>query len=294
MNKTVLITGGSGFLGRALCLYFQRKGYVVRALVRTIPEEASLPPGVTFWKGDLLGQIDPQAFQCVDILIHCAYATRVVSQETAYRANHLGTLKMYAFRDRFQIDQFVFISSIAAHEAAESYYGRSKLALEQCMNPLRDLVIRPGLVIGPGNQGTFARMKNSMRKLPVVPIFDGGRQILQTVYLDDLCEAIGLAVEKRLTGALVVAETTGIPMRVFLRRVAERINRPCLLVPLPMQLSLFALKIIEAFRLPFPLSTENLLGLKQMKQMPSEADLKRIGIQLKSAEQSLAACPVEE
>src|SRR5947199_10708936 len=41
----------------------------------------------------------------------------------------------------------------------------------------------------------------------VVPLFGGGRQPLQTVHLDDLCEVVARALERELTGASHVAET---------------------------------------------------------------------------------------
>lgn len=292
MQKTVLITGATGFLGRHLCLYFHRKGYAVRALVRNFPKDTFAYPGVVFFRGNLPDEIDTEGFNGVDVLIHCAYTTRFSSQEEAYQVNHLGTLKVRALRAQFGIGQFVFISSTGAHADAESYYGKSKYALEQCMDLSRDLIIRPGLIIGSGTQGTFNRMKESMRRFAVVPIFDGGRQILQTIHLDDLCVAIGLAVEKRLVGVFVAAEHEGLSMRAFLKLMAARMQIRCLLLPLPLSFTLLLLKMLETLHIPFPLTTENLLGLKQMRHMPSLENLARIGITVKSAEQSLKICPM--
>ena len=288
-SRTILITGASGFLGRRLCDYFRRKGHAVRGLVRRTGVYPFSEPGIVLFKCDLPDEIDAAAFSGAEIVIHCAYTTRLTSKEEAHRVNHLGTMKIHEMSRKAGVGRFVFISSTGSHAGAESYYGRSKYGLEKLMDPKRDLIIRPGLIIGPGEEGSFNRMRLQLEKLGVMPIFDGGRQILQTIHIDDLCRAIDLAAEKGLTGTLVVAEPEGLPMREFFQKLAERMGKKCKFVSLPMGLMLKILKVIEALHLPFPLSSENLLGLKQMKHMPSAADLARIGIQTKSADESLRA-----
>ncbi len=262
-SKTVLITGATGFWGRQLCDYFRKKGDTVRGLVRRTNVYPFTEPGVTLFKSNLPDEIDVTAFKGVDIVIHGAYHTaRLISIEEAHRVNHDGTMRVYETSKSAGVAQFVFISSTGAHAEAESYYGKSKFALEQLMNPEKDLIIRPGLIIGPGEDGTFNRMKESLCKSGIVPIFDGGHQILQTIHIDDLCKAIDLVVEKRLTGLFIVVEPQGLEVRDFFKLVAARLNKRCILVPLPMSLTLTILRIIEKFHIPFPLSSENLLGLK--------------------------------
>ncbi len=286
-SKTILITGATGFLGRHLCDYFRRKSDTVRGLVRRMDAYPFVEPGVTLFKGDLPDEIDAAAFKGVDVVIHCAYTTRLTSIGEAYRVNHGGTMRVHEMSKNAGVGQFVFISSTGSHAEAESYYGRSKYELEKLMDPSKDLIIRAGLIIGPGEDGTFNRMKESLRKSGVVPIFDGGHQILQTIHVDDLCKAIDLATEKKLTGTLVVAEPEGLEIRDFFKLVAAGLNKQCTLVLLPMGLFLTALRIIERLRIPFPLSSENLLGLKQMKHMHSAKDLAKIGLEVKCAEESL-------
>lgn len=289
-SRNILITGATGFLGRHLCDYFRRKGYTVRGLVRHTHLYPFVELGVTLYKGDLPDEVDETAFNGVDTVLHCAYTTHFTSKEKAYRVNHLGTLKVYGLSQKAKASQFVFISSTGSHADAESYYGKSKFALEQLMDPLKDLIIRPGLIIGPGNGGNFNRMKDSLQKLGIVPIFDGGHQVLQTIHVDDLCRAIDLATAKRLTGLLVVAEPQGLEMRDFFKLLAAKLNKRCIFVSLPMNGVLRTLKIFEGLHIPFPLSSENLLGLKQMKHMPSEKDLAKLGLQVKSADESIQIC----
>jgi NADH dehydrogenase len=236
---------------------------------------------------DLPQEIDGKAFEGADILVHCAHATAGTHQE-AERVNTLGTMRLYELAKRSGMGLFVFVSSTGASSDAESYYGRTKYRLEQEMDPAKDLILRPGLIIGPGPGGLFNRMRRSIERLPVVPIFDGGHQILQTVHIDDLCRAVARATGRGLTGVLVVAEPEGIEMRRFLRELARRLGRRRFFAPLPLGGTLGLARACERLRIPLPFSSENLLGLKGMRLVPSAADLARLGLEGRGAEQSLA------
>lgn len=289
-GRTILITGAAGFLGRALCRHFHGRGWAVRGLVRT-PEAAPPPlPGIALFKGELPEGVDPRAFEGVDVVVHAAYATRRLPPEQARAVNFVGTMTVRELSRRHGVGRFVFISSTGAHPGAESFYGRSKFELEQRLDPACDAIIRPGLIIGPEHGGTFHRMAEQLRRLGVVPIFDDGRQIVQTVYIDDVCRAIELVVEKRLAGTFVVAEPDGVTMRDLFAKIAARLHRRCLFIPLPMNGTLAMLKSLERWRIPCPLSSENLLGLKTMVHMPTSHDLAALGLSVRTVEESLALC----
>jgi len=282
----VAITGAGGFIGRHLCAAFDRLGREVRALVRDPEAPRPVLGGFRRVLCDLPDRLDETGLAGVETVVHCAYVTRFRDPVEAQEVNERGTRRVLAAARTAGARRFVFISSQSAHEGALSYYGRSKRALERLLSP-GDLAIRPGLVLGPGEAGLFARMAQTMRTARVVPLFGGGRQPLQTVHIDDLCEAITAAVEKDLSGALTVAEPEPIEMGVFLRALAGRLRRRPLFVPFPIAPALAALRLIEAARLPFPVSSENLLGLKQMRAADTTHDLRVLGVTVRSALESL-------
>ncbi len=282
----VAVTGAGGFIGRHLCAAFARQGREVRALVRD-PETPR--PGLEGYRRvlcDLPDHVDETGLAGVETVVHCAYVTRFRSPEQAREVNDRGTRRILDASRAAGARRFVFISSQSAHEGAQSYYGRSKRALEGLLSP-GDLAIRPGLVLGPGEAGLFARMAETMRTARVVPLFGGGRQPLQTVHIDDLCEAITGAVEKGLCGVFTVAEPCPIEMGAFLRALAARQGSHPLFVPFPMAPALAALRLIETARIPFPVSSENLLGLRQMRAADTTPDLKALGVTPRTALESL-------
>ncbi|HEV1995130.1 MAG TPA: NAD-dependent epimerase/dehydratase family protein [Candidatus Acidoferrum sp.] len=284
MKKIVVITGANGLIGNRLCQEFVRRGWQVRAGVRRPGEYAATHPDVTPFQCALPDSLDQTAFDGADVCIHAAYATRATTRERARRVNEDGTLAVLSASRRAAV-YFVFISSCSAHEAARSDYGRSKLALEKKIDLQRDLVLRPGLVLG--KQGLFGRMVDSIRRSRLIPIFDGGRQSVQTIHIADLCAAIVRAVERRLTGRLILAEAESICMRDLLAAIAQKLGKRAIFISVPATPALVALRVAEGLRLPLPVSSDNLLGLRSMVYQDPTADLARLGISLRSARQSL-------
>jgi nucleoside-diphosphate-sugar epimerase len=131
-------------------------------------------------------------------------------------------------------------------------------------------------------------MRDIMGRLHLMPLFGGGGQPLQTVHVDDLCEAVARALERDLTGALNVAEPDPVALSAFLRMLADRLEVRCLFLPLPFTPVLAGIRALEALRLPFPLSSESLLGLKALRRVPVAEDLRRLDLRVRTSAESLA------
>jgi nucleoside-diphosphate-sugar epimerase len=284
---TVAVTGASGFLGGSLCRALAAKGWEVRALVRD-PARYAGPAGVQAAHCDLPDSIDEAALAGVSALVHCAYATRETDLARARQVNEEGTRRLLEASRRAGVPRMVFVSTVAASPAAPNYYARSKHALEGLFDPARDAIVRPGLIIGKDGHGLFQQLLDNMQRLGVVPVFGGGRQPLQTVHVDDVCEAIARIVERGLSGAFNVAEPDPPSFAAFLHMLAERLGTRVRFVPLPFAPVLAVLRVIEALRLPFPLRSESLLGLKGLRQVPVADDLRRLGLRARTAAESLA------
>ncbi len=285
-SRAVAVTGASGFLGRALCAHLAAGGVEVRALVRD-PASPATPAGVRAARCDLPDVLDETALAGASAVVHCAYATREIDPARARRVNEDGTRRLLDAARRAGVRRFVFVSTVAAYADAPSYYARSKYALEQLLDPARDAIVRPGLIIGRGGQGLFQQLLDNMRRLRVVPLFGGGGQPLQTVHIDDVCEAITRVVERDLGGAFNVAESSPPTLAEFLRMMAARAGVRCAFLPLPFGPVLGVVRAIEAARLPFPLRSESLLGLQGLRAVPVADDLARLGMTAREAAASL-------
>ncbi|MCB2155837.1 NAD(P)-dependent oxidoreductase [bacterium] len=285
MTRTIAITGATGLLGSHLAAAFAERGWNVRAGVRRPQTYAPPGDGVSPFQCELPGGIDPTGLEGVDVLLHAAYDTKFRSKKQAVRVNYNGTRELLRLADEAEIPRRVFISSCSAHPLALSFYGRSKLALEKEFRRDGDLILRPGLIVASG--GLFGRMADTVRKSRIVPLFDGGKQVVQTIHIDDVCEAIVRAVERDETGRFVLAETDGISMRELMRLMAEAQDHRPLFVSVPSLPVLACLKIAEMFRIPLPVSSENLLGLRSMVHQDARPSLDRLGVSIRPARESI-------
>lgn len=286
--KTVAITGATGLVGRHLCNHFAKGGWTVRALARNSNAYPFSEPGIHVYPCCLPDTIADGALEDADVVIHCAYMTRFTNLTEAKRVNQEGTWRVLELARRMGLQKFVFVSSTSAHEDARSYYGRSKYTLEKSLDPDRDLVIRPGLVLATDG-GLFQRMSRMVQHSRLVPVIGGGHQILQTVHIDDLCAAFERVINLGLTGRIVVADREGLTLRRLLQLIAQYQGRRCVTVPVPYWPLLVTFRLSELLRVRLPISSENLMGLISVRAVSTSADLQRVGIRLRSTEESLAA-----
>jgi nucleoside-diphosphate-sugar epimerase len=269
----VAITGANGFIGGSLAKRLAQSGCGVVALTRN-----PLPPASAlrceYLHYSLVDGLSSHLPDDCDTIIHCAYSAMPGGKGDVDL--NIGAVK--ALQSEAAGRRIVFISSMSAHEGAVSAYGRGKWAIEGMLGRDTDLVIKPGFVIGPG--GIFERLRGSIRRLPVVPLFYGGNQPIQTIWVNDLAEGIGRAVERRLTGTLTLGSEESVTLRDFYLAImaSENLRRP--LVPAPGGLSLGALRLLEGMGVDLPLSSENLLGLQALRHFETKPSLDLLGLSL--------------
>jgi UDP-glucose 4-epimerase len=178
-NRTVLVTGANGFVGRHLSPALGRKGWVVRRAVRHSSGAdneiaiASIGPE-TNWDDALSG---------VDAVVHLAARVHQRNDKGSERLYHdvnaEGTLHLARRAIEAGVRQFIFVSTVLVYGRSNDgrppfrewdnltplgLYGRSKaeaeaglkyLALAHDMNVT---VVRPPLVYGSGAKGNFASL----------------------------------------------------------------------------------------------------------------------------------------
>jgi len=181
----VLVTGASGFIGRALVSALLSAGYAVRATSRRKPCFA--PPVETASHGDLRdggpGDWLPLLAD-VDAVVHLAGIAHTgpgVSPADYDRVNHHATAGLAAAAAKAGVKRMVFVSTIRAQSgpsadhvltehdapAPTDPYGRSKLAAEIAVarSGIEVTVLRPVLVYGRGVKGNL----HALARLAALP-----------------------------------------------------------------------------------------------------------------------------
>ena len=181
----ILVTGGAGFVGRALVPAMVAAGHDVRAAVRRLPAPFA-PPVETVIQGDLGADVDWRPLLAdMDFVVHLAGIAHTgpgVAEAQYDRVNHLATAALADAARAAAIKRLVFVSTIRAQSGPTSArvlteadeprptdpYGRSKLAAEQAVarSGVPFTVLRPVLVYGPGVKGNL----RALARLAALPL----------------------------------------------------------------------------------------------------------------------------
>jgi nucleoside-diphosphate-sugar epimerase len=281
--KTVAITGASGFIGKNLCNYFLAKGWRVKALQRNIHDGHH--PNINYYKYSLNKDIDVNVIEGCDLMIHCAFQKFDMQNKDAAELNIHGTRKLLDACHKKKV-KFIFLSTLSAHPGAKSEYGKHKLELEKIFNKEKDIVLKLGLVIGPAG-GLFSEIAKVIDKSRFIPLIDGGKQPIQTVYINDLCEMLEHCFIHNIKGIYKIAEEEPIVMKDLYQMIALNKGKSLKFFYVPSSLILIILKTLEALNLGLKISSESLVGLRQLKAFDTASDLKKIGFRLKPASESI-------
>lgn len=219
-HRRVLVTGGSGFLGRAIAARLVARGDRVRTLARRhAPDLERL--GVDQRQGDIADAAAvAQACAGMDAVIHTAAKAGVWGPyETYYEPNVRGTQNVIAACRRGQVGLLVHTSSpsvvfdgtdmAGVNESApypdrfHAPYPETKALAEQAVRAaadqrLRTVCLRPHLVWGPGDPHLAPRLLARARRLRRVG--DGANRV-DTIYIDNAAGAHLLALDRLAEGA---------------------------------------------------------------------------------------------
>ncbi len=255
MGGKILVTGATGFTGRALCERLVRNGEQVVVFARpTSQVDALRPLGVDLRVLDMAdaGQVQA-AFEPFGKIFHVAAAFRTEhdSLEEFRRANVTVTQRLMDATLKFGCGRFVHCSTVGVQgeiddpPAAETYryqpgdfYQQSKmegeqLVLEYFRRGLVGAVVRPVGIYGPGDT-RFLKLFKPIARRRFVRI-GSGRSLYHLTYVDDLVDGFLLAGER--PNAVGEVFTIGGARYTTLRELfdaiadALEVSRPTLAMP---------------------------------------------------------------
>lgn len=259
-SRKILVTGATGFVGRALVPRLVAEGWQVRATLRA-PSRV-LPAGV---EATQIGEIGPgtdwrEALAGVDAVVHLAARAHILDEGSPdafalYRAvNALGALTLAGAAAASGVRRFVFLSSVRAHGArttgapftessplaAEDPYGRSKAEAEVGLarlaqgSELEPVVLRPPLVYGAEARGNFARLVELVGRGIPLPL-GSVRNRRSILYVGNLVDAIvqSLRHPAAARDTFHLSDGEDVSTAELVRRIARALGRPARLVPVP-------------------------------------------------------------
>lgn len=259
-RKAIIITGASGFIGSKLTDIFIKNSYIVYAydLVNNLNKNTN----IIFTKYNINEQIEEAPFKEVDTIIHCAYI-KDKDDKNSYKKNINGSKQLIEITRKHNVN-FVFLTSMSAHDKAESQYGKSKYIIEKHLDETKDLIIRPGLVIGSGG-GLFNSMQDIINKTKIIPLISNKKNIIQYIDINELVKFIYYATEHKLKGKYTIASQKGISMKELYKAIAQKENKKIFFMPINYSIVNALMYISELFHIKLGIDRENLKGLKKMR-----------------------------
>jgi len=215
----VLVTGGNGFLGRAVVAELVRRGHEVLSMGRRLAPGAD----VRTITADLRNsEAVERAVAGHEAVVHCAALTGLAGPRADFwRTNVEGTRHVLAACRLHQVPRLVHTSSPSVvfdgrdHRRADESlpYARRFLAaypetkavaerevLAASSPALATLALRPHLVLGPGDEALLPRLVARARagRLPVV---GGGANEISFTWVENAAAAHADALERLAPGA---------------------------------------------------------------------------------------------
>jgi nucleoside-diphosphate-sugar epimerase len=266
---SALVSGATGFLGGHLLLMLRKKGFQVRALARKTSDIAGLlRSGVDICEGDVL---DPQALRRAmagqQIVFHTAgKVSDWGGRHEFWKANVEGTANVITACREAGVKRLIHVSSLTVlglprsgarvdektplADSSRDFYTASKIAGERLVRAahgsrgLETVVIRPGVIWGPGDTAILPRLAALLRRGQLVIIGSGNNQ-LGLSHVDNLGRGIVLAAVTPAAAGQIYHLTDGeeITAREAFYALADvlGIRPPRFALPFPVVYSLAAL-----------------------------------------------------
>ena len=271
--KTVLITGGSGFLGINLVRYLRVKGVeTIRVLDIAdfdYPEKGE--PWLEFTKGDVrdLAAVEKCVEGC-DLVVNTAAALPLYSPEDIRTTEVDGAKNCIAACRAKGVKRLIQISSTAVYGVPKHHpiyetdeligvgpYGHAKIEAEEVCRAARAEgfcvpIIRPKSFIGPERLGVFALFYDWAYTGHGFPMIGSGNNRYQLMDVEDLCDAIWLAStlpDETVNTEFNIGATEFTTMKEDYQAVLDRAGHGKKIRGLPVKPIVFILRILEALKL---------------------------------------------
>jgi len=251
--ETILITGGTGLIGKRLTQILEKKGYSVRIL----SSRHSTNKSSFYWNIDTQ-EIEEGCLTSIDHIIHLAGANigekrwtkkqRQLLIDSRVRSTSLlfNTIKNQSHKPL----TFVSASAIGIYgavtvdhifnetdNAASDFLGSVGLKWEESAQAFEELgirvvKIRTGIVLSPQG-GVLAKMIKPI-SLYAGAIIGNGRQYFPWIHIDDLCEIYCKAIQdSSMVGAFNAVAPQHINNKDFTIQLCRKLKKPLLLPAIP-------------------------------------------------------------
>lgn len=224
----LLVTGGTGFIGRVLLKRLSETDSAVRTLLRPTVASPNLPRGLAF-EVALSSLMDKRGVRAamvgIDTIIHLAGAEESGHPVDVLDAEIEGTRVLAEAAADAGVKRILFLSHLGASPTSGYLLQRSKAFAEEHIQKsgVPFTIIRTGVVFGRDDHFTTS-LAMMMSSIPIIfPIPGDGETLLQPLWVEDLATALLWTVDDPATAGQIYE--IGGPEYLSFRAIVESIMR---------------------------------------------------------------------
>ena len=281
----ILVTGGTGLVGAAAVRELARRGKQVAVLSRDAASVARRFPDLRLEarQGDVRDSESLRAaFQGVEAVINCVqFPNSPIENKrrgwTFEQIDEQGTMRQVEAAGAAGVRRFVYVSGVGAAPDAQKHWFVSKWRAEEAVRAggIPHVIFRPTWVYGPEDVA-LNRFLGFARRLPFVPSFGDGKQLMQPIFIDDLGRLLANAVERAeaLDQTFEAGGPEQLPMNDVIRTALELAGRRRLILGQPAALG----KLLATFLqlLPGPPLTPDAIDFITHEAVADNSALERV------------------
>ncbi|HPA77237.1 MAG TPA: NAD(P)-dependent oxidoreductase [Kiritimatiellia bacterium] len=241
----ILVTGGTGFTGKALVRRLLNDGHSVIAMDY---KEGIKTQELRDWGAEVVigsvtdREVVKQCMKGVEVVQHVAAAFREMNVPESYydEVNVGGTRICLEEAMAAGVKKFIYCSTCGVHGnvknpptdeahniAPADYYQQTKYNAEPVVKSFHEkglpcVILRPSAIYGPGDPERFFMIYRRAAK-GVFPMFGGGKTLYHPVYIDNLVDAMVLAMApgKGDGKVYLIADAEYIPIEDLVKRIGK-------------------------------------------------------------------------
>jgi NADH dehydrogenase len=200
----ILVTGGTGFIGRALVRNLAESGYPVRTLIRPSAQTPRLPRGVPV-EVAVSSLTDERGLRAamvgVDVLYHLAGVERGSPYVSLSDVDIQGTRAVVRAAADARIERIFFVSHLGADRASAYPVIKAKGIAEDFIrrSGMDYTILRSAIAYGP-DDGFTTGLAALLHTLPYIFLVPGdGKSLLQPIWVEDLATCLTWALDDETT-----------------------------------------------------------------------------------------------